>query len=461
MAIRRAMAESSLLEFIRQAWPIVEPGTEFVPGPHIEAIALHLEAVTRGEIRNLLINIPPRCCKSLQVSVFWPCWVWTRRPETRWLFSSYADSLSIRDSLKCRRIVESPWYQRNWGDRVKMTGDQNAKGRFENTKTGYRLATSVGGAATGEGGDLIVVDDPHTVQDGESEATRGGTLRWWDEVMSTRLNNPKTGCKVIIMQRVHSNDLSAHVLSQGGYEHLCLPMEFEPDRKCRTTIGWEDWRTREGELLWPDRIDTPALDALKKAMGSYAVAGQFQQRPAPRGGGMFKREWFTVMRAAPATGNKVRYWDRASTEGGGDWTVGLLMSKTEGRYYVENVVRLQGSPMAVQKAIRNTAEQDGRGIQIILEEDPGQAGVAEVGYNIQQLAGFKVKAIRPTGSKELRAEPAEAQTEAGNVALIEGPWNEAFLAELEQFPKGGHDDQVDAFSGAFNWLTAVRRVALV
>lgn len=154
--IDRELAKRSLVQYIRQAWPIVEPGTPYVHGWHIDAISEHLEAATRREIRNLIINIPPRHMKSLLCCVFWFTWVWITRPETRWLFSSYGENLSIRDSLKCRRIIQHPWYQANFGDAFALTGDQNQKTRFENSKTGYRLATGVGGAATGEGGDFII-----------------------------------------------------------------------------------------------------------------------------------------------------------------------------------------------------------------------------------------------------------------------------------------------------------------
>jgi hypothetical protein len=169
-------ATRKLGEFVRQAWQIVEPSTPFVPGWHIDAIIEHLEAVSRGEIRNLLINVPPRHMKSLLVSVFWPAWEWIRWPERRWLYSSYAASLSIRDSVKCRRLIESTSYRRFWGDRFKLTTDQNTKARFDNDRSGYRISTSVGGAATGEGGDRIVYDDPHNVQEAESDSVRKATI---------------------------------------------------------------------------------------------------------------------------------------------------------------------------------------------------------------------------------------------------------------------------------------------
>ena len=194
--------------------------------------------------------------------------------------------------MKCRRLIESPWYQERWGDRFALTSDQNTKGRFDNNRSGYRLATSVGGAATGEGGDRIVCDDPHNVQEAESDSVRKATIDWWDVVMSTRVNDPKTAAKVVVMQRCHQQDLSGHLLEQGGWEHLCLPAEYEGprvrhlDRLCRPAQ-----RTR-ANCCGPSGSAPRRSKTLKRSLGSYAAAGQLQQRPSPAGGGMFKRHWF-------------------------------------------------------------------------------------------------------------------------------------------------------------------------
>jgi len=444
-------ARRSLRIYIEKAWPVVEPGRAFISGWHIDAICEHLEAVTRGEIHRLLINIPPRHMKSLLVSVFWPTWVWATAPESRWIFASYAEKLSTRDSLKCRRIIQSQWYQKRWGDRFTLTSDQNVKTRFENDKTGFRLATSVGGLATGEGGDFLVIDDAHKADESHSDTQLEKACTWHDEVWSTRLNDEKTGARVVIGQRIHERDLPGHLLEKGGWEKLILPTEYEPTTHV-TSIGFKDPREKEGDLLWAERFGPEAIAQAKLDLGSYAFAGQHQQRPAPREGGIFDRAWFSIVRAAPADARRVRYWDKAGTECGGAFTAGVRMSTKGGIYYVEDVVRGQWSSGKRNRAIRTTAEIDGHETHVWVEQEPGSGGKESAEYTIQELAGFTVRAERPTGDKVERAQPLSAQAEAGNVVLVKGQWNEAFLAELELFPNGAYKDQADAASGAFNKL---------
>lgn len=458
MSAKGAVQRLTLREFIRAGWPVCEPMTRYMHGWHIDAIGDHLEAVTRGEIRNLVINMPPRHMKSLSVSVFWPMWVWTFQPETRWLFASYAESLAIRDSLKCRRLIQSPWYQRQWGDVFELAGDQNMKSRFENSRTGYRLATGVGGAATGEGGDYVVCDDPHKTNEAESDAMRENVLIWWDETMTTRLNDQKTGRKVIVMQRLHEDDLSGHVLKQGGYELLCLPAEYEAQVYV-TAIGWHDPRSQEEELLWPERFGRDEIDALKRALGPYGAAGQLQQRPVPRGGGMFKREWFKFVNSTRHDAQRVRYWDKAGTEAGHGTTAhtcGVLIAYADGQFVVEDVVRGQWSSGEREAIIKQTAELDERifgHVRVYVEQEPGSGGKESAENTIRGLAGFAIQADRVTGSKEVRAEPFAAQCQGGNVSLLSADWNKEYLDHVCLFPMGVYKDEVDASSGAFNKLT--------
>lgn len=461
--LRRELAERSLAEFIRLGWRYIDPA-KYISNWHIDAIAEHLEAVSRGYIRRLIINIPPRHMKSLSVSVAWPAWTWAQAtdpdlplmgPGVQWLSLAYAQSLSVRDNVKCRRLIESPWYREYWGERFALTGDQNTKVKFENDQQGYRIASSVDGTATGEGGSIVTIDDPISAKDIISEKKRGEVITWWDETMSTRLNDPKTGAYVITMQRLHERDLTGHILGRSDdYTVLCLPARYEPDHP---HVYDMDPRTTPGELLWPERMGETEIAKLEIALGSYASAGQLQQRPAPRDGGMFKRRWFEIVAAAPAGGRKVRKWDLAGTveEAGKDpdWTVGTLMSRdAAGFFWIENIIRFRGSPHEVEQAIINTAKADGTSVTVGLSQDPGQAGKFQVRHLISKLAGFNVKSEPETGSKEVRATPFAAQCEAGNVKVVKGDWNDAFFDEAEAFPNAAHDDQVDAGAGAFALL---------
>ncbi|NQU44870.1 phage terminase large subunit [bacterium] len=463
------IARRSLAEFIQQFWRYMDP-SEYVHGWHIDAICEHLEAVARGDIRRLLINVPPRHCKSITVSVAWPAWLWAQKPKEdtlggpglRLLYASYAQSLSIRDSVKCRRLIESDLYRQHFGDMFRLTGDQNTKQKFENDKGGVRIATSVDGSLTGEGGDIIVVDDPHNVRESESEPTREAALTWWDEAMSTRLNDPRRGAYVVIMQRVHERDLAGHILEMGGWEHLCLPAEYEPQRSCITSIGWNDPRTRENDLLWEERYGQDELEHLKAQLGSYAAAGQLQQRPAPREGGIFKRQWFQIVAAdrVPAGLKSVRFWDFAASEkkqgNDPDWTAGVKIGRDPASkcYYIQDVRRVRETPQKVEALVKQTAELDGHAVPIRIEREPGSSGVQAIDYYVRQvLNGYDVRGVTATGDKFVRMGPLSAQAEAGNVYLVQGPWNRDYLSEAESIPKGAHDDQLDATAGGFGCLT--------
>ena len=284
----RRRAEGSLYEFVKQSWHVVEPGIPFIPSWHIETICEHLEAVSAGEVRRLLINIPPRHSKSTIVSVMFPAWEWIAKPEEKFLCASYSSTLSIRDNLKTRRLIQSPWYQERWGHMFAFAGDQNAKQRFENDKTGYRIATSVGGTATGEGGSRLLLDDPHGAQAAQSEAIRESDLEWFDMVWATRLNNPKTDAMITVMQRLHEKDVSGHILEDiGGYQHICIPAEFDGVRRT-TVLGEYDPRRKKGELICPERFGEAEITALKQSLGEYGASGQLQQNPVPTEGGMLK-----------------------------------------------------------------------------------------------------------------------------------------------------------------------------
>lgn len=285
-------AETSLSAFIKVAWPIIEPGTPFVSGRHIDAISEHLEACHKRQIRKLIINLPPRHMKSSIMAVMFPAWVWITRPEEKFLFSSYDLKLSYRDSRKCRMLIKSPWFQKHWADRFQIVKDQDEKRRFDNNKMGYRVATSTDAGTTGEGASVICVDDGNDVKKMTSQAYIDSVFEYNDQVLATRLNDARTGVRIHIQQRCSEQDLTGHILErETGWDHLVLPCEYEGPSKV-TSIGWKDWRTKPGELLWPERFPRAEVEDIKRTLGPMGVAGQLQQRPAPAEGATFKREWF-------------------------------------------------------------------------------------------------------------------------------------------------------------------------
>lgn len=454
LAAQRELSSRHLADFIRLGWPVIEPSTPYVHGRHIDVVCERLEAVANGEIRRLIINVPPGTMKSTAVGVFFPMWLWGPRnkPSHRFVGISHEQSLGVRDNLKCRRLVASDWYQRLW-PHVKLTKDQNEKINFENASTGFRLVATPSNV-TGRRGDIVIVDDPISVENANSEVEREKVNLWFQEALPTRMNDPEKSAVILVMQRLHERDPTGLILSKNwGWDHLMLPMRYEPDRR-----SYGDWRKEPGELLFPERFPETVVDELETTLGSYASAGQLQQRPTPREGGLFKRHWFDgkIVKQMPKGGRYCRAWDLAGTVkktgSNPDWTAGVRIARVGTDYYVDHVSRFQDTPGVVMKTIKSHASTDPRGITIRLPQDPGQAGKAQAENMIKELAGYSLKVLPVSGDKETRARPAAVQAEAGNVYLVEGDWNEKFLDELCTFPMGGHDDQVDAFADAINEL---------
>lgn len=462
LAIERELCRRSLADFAKMAWHVLEPATPLKWGWALDAICAHLEAVSRGEITRLLMNVPPGTMKSLLTGVIWPAWEWgpAGMPEKRFLSTAHLQPLATRDNLKCRRLIQSEWYQTRWP--VTLTGDQNAKTKFENASTGFREAMAFT-SMTGARGDRVILDDPLSAADANSDAALLEAELAFRETLPTRINNEQSAI-VVIMQRLHERDTSGLILAEGlPYVHLCLPMRFEAERRCETSIGFRDPRTKESELLFPERFPEDQVAVLEKTLGSYATAGQLQQRPAPRGGGLFKKSWFGTVKALPVGCRFVRGWDLAATEDAeAAATAGCLMALApDGRFIVTDVVREQLSPMGVERLMRSTAEQDvaaHKRVRGSFPQDPGQAGKAQAQHIMRHvLAGFDYHFSPESGDKETRALPLAAQAEAGNVFLLEGAWNAAFLDEIAVFPMGKWKDQVDAASRAFTELTTKRQ----
>ncbi len=474
-AIDKYEAERRLINFMSLTWPVLEPGRELIINWPLEAICECLEAVTAGELngKGLLMNVPPGFTKSLSTNVFWPAWEWGPRnlPWLRYVSASYSERVTIRDNRKCRILLGSEDYQANWGDRFQLLGDQNEKVKFENDARGFKMATSAGGYVMGERGDRFIIDDPNNTKASDSEATLDSTLQWFTEVVPTRVNDPMKSTIIVIMQRVHERDVSGHILAaELNYEHLMIPMEFEAERKCMIMCNglmWEDPRTEDGELAAPDRFPKEYIeDTLKPTLrswgGEYAVAGQLQQRPQPRGGGMFQKDDMTIIPEMPAGARivkTVRGWDLAGTKGKkSPWTAGVKMSRSaDGKIYIENVIRFQGTPGEVEEKLREIAEVDLLHTWTSIPQDPGQAGLAQKRALAGKLHGYKFHFSPESGEKEMRARPLASQAEAGNLYLIAGSWNDTFIKEVTDFPRGQFKDQVDAASRAYALLMPRRQ----
>lgn len=474
----RRSASAKLYEFVKQSWNVVEPGISFIPSWHIEEICEHLEAVTCGDIRKLLINIPPRHSKSTIVSVMWPMWEWLTDPAHKYLCASYSGNLSIRDNLKCRRLVQSPWYQERWGHLFKLSGDQNAKQRFENDRTGYRLATSVGGTATGEGGSRLILDDPHSAQEAQSDAIRDSALEWFDVVWSTRLNDPKRDAMVTIMQRLHEKDISGHILEDiGGWEHLMIPAEWDGVRR-KTILGPYDPRETKGELICPERFGEKEITELKQLLGTYGTAGQLQQDPSPSEGGILKTKHINLWPAdkpLPPFEYVIQSYDCAFTEKtSGDPTactvwavfthksqrqVMLIDAWDEHLSYPDLRARAikdwstEYGSTSVKDGLRRSRKPD----RVLVEakasgqsllQDLRLAKVPAIGYN----PGMADKISRahqaaPTLELGLIWVPESGKNQGQSVS-----WAQPFIKQLTKFPVAQHDDYVDTFTQVVIYL---------
>lgn len=452
--IEREMCNRSLWEFVKHAWPTIEPDP-LVPGWHIEAICEHLEAVSRKIIRNLIVNVPPRHTKSLLVSVLWPAWEWGpfNHPQTRWLCMSYASDLSIRDSVKCRTLLQSKWYRDRWGGRFSLQGDQNAKERYNNNRGGQRIASSVGGVGTGEGGDRLVIDDANNIKDVVSSVSRKGTNDWWDSVMPTRLNDPKSGAKVLIAQRSHSDDLIGHIkeTSSEDYTWLVLPAEFEPSTRCSTVLGFTDPRTEENELLWPARYGRKEIGQLKRDLGSYAFAAQFQQRPSPISGGILKRHWWRYYTERPKPSDFdfiFQSWDMAFKDlRSSDYVCGQVWGVKDANRTLLDEVHERLDFVRTLEAVRRLTMRWPKALLKLVEDKAN--GTAVINMLKDEISGLV--AWNPEGSKESRAFAVSPEVESGNVYLPSSsicPWIDEWIEELAAFPNGAHDDRVDAFTQA-------------
>lgn len=475
----RREAERDLLSFTRQSFDIIEPGQDFCDNWHLRIISDHLMAVSRGEISNLIINIPPGCMKSILVSVGWPAWEWTHDPTLRIMGASYGEDLAIRDASKTKDIINSDWYRENWSDvRIKAGADQKTK--YELTAGGWRMATSVGGRATGEHPDRKIVDDPHNAKQAESEAERETALNWYDRTLSTR-GKSRGARTVVVMQRLHEKDVTGHILAnKTGYEHLCIPMEYDGVQRKTKFFGFYDPRERKGQLLWPEMFDDDDVRELKQDLGEYGSAGQLQQEPSPPEGGIIKTHHFKMWPAdqpLPPFEYVLQSYDTAfSKDANNDPTGctvwGVFTHKGERNAMLIDAWDEHLTYPELRKRVVDdwTTEYGGssgqhkgppvkprRPDRILVENKAsGQSLIQDL-----RIARVPVAKFDPgTADKVARAHQMTPTLELGLLWIPESgknpgqfvSWAQPYLKQLGKFPKAEHDEYVDTTSQAVIFL---------
>jgi predicted phage terminase large subunit-like protein len=456
--VRRAEARADLLSFVQYTFP------RYTIAPLHAQIAARLEEVEAGRCKRLIVECPPRHGKSELVSVRFPAWYLGRNPQARVIATSYSAELSFNFSRQCRNIVTGAAYGQVFGAAsglerpVILAQDSRSVAGWdlsEPFRGGY-VSAGVGGSITGKGAHVLLIDDPvKDAVEAASAATLDGIWSWYRLTAYPRLEDG--GAIIVCMTRWAEGDLVGRLLqamedddpAADRWEVLRLPaLAEEGDPLGRAP----------GQALWPEKYDEADLARTRATLGPYGFAALYQQRPAPLEGNMFPLDQLEIVDAAPADGPCIRYWDKAATEGGGAYTAGVRMTRDrDGVYYIGDVVRGQWSSSQRNAIMRQTAELDGRRVRVWIEQEPGSGGKESAEISVKLLAGFVVSIERVTGDKVTRAAPFAAQAQAGNVRLVRGAWNRAFLEEAATFPYSRYLDQIDAAAGAFNKLALAQR----
>jgi predicted phage terminase large subunit-like protein len=476
---RELIRKGGLLEFLKRAWHEIEPGN-FREAWYHAYVCEHLEAVTRGDIKRLIINMPPGCTKTTMASVAWNAWAWTEHPDLRWIYATYSSGLSRRDAVKVRNLIDSEWYRARWPHIAIPRQNTRSATDFANNLGGWRFSTTPGGGATGRHPDIQVVDDPLKPRDAKN---KGGAPAakieenrvWWKETMASRARDQATLRRVIMMQRVHDLDLAGEMLREGGYEHVCLPMRFESNSRSRTYVTikgvrelfLEDPRTEEGELLDPDRFPENIVHDLEtKEYGPSVAAAQLQQRPTVAGGNMYKTHMFVRRyKTVPPGARWIQSWDvrTKADPTSGSWVVGTIMAQHGADIYIVDVKRGRWGFLETCSAIVNASVEWPLANEKLVENKAnGNAVVQVMRKRVQGLV-----LVEPDGSKTDRAQGTLDLWESnvwlpeGNTAIVlsnreelppSAPWAPAYIAEHLAFPRGANDDQVDSTTQGLNRL---------
>lgn len=440
----RLEAQQDFYFFVRYMFK-ARRGYRWAHNWHHQVVCDALMRVYRGECTRLIINIPPRYSKTELAVVCWMAWCLGHYPDAEFIHTSYSGTLATTNAFAAKLMVESEEYRDIFPD-VHIRPDSKAKADWRTTEGGIVYAQGSGGTITGFGagkmrdgfGGAIIIDDPHKADEARSDAMRKNVIEWFGNTLESRKNGPDTPI-ILIMQRLHEADLAGFLLAGGNgeqWEHVMVPAISET-----------------GEALWPAKHTLEQLRTMERA-NPYVFAGQYQQRPAPLAGGEFKPDAIGTIDAIPAGTRLVRAWDFAGTDNDGDWTAGgLLGAMPDGRYVIGDMARFRAGPEVVEATMKATAQRDGKNVIVSIPQDPGQAGKGQVRQFTRTLSGFTVSSKPVSGDKITRARPLAAQVNVGNVVMLRGEWNQTLINEMRNFPNGLNDDQIDALSLGFDYLT--------
>jgi len=458
-ALEKKLCELSFYEFFQRAWHIVEPSIKLSTNWHHKYLCDVLQEeceriiANKPKTRDIIINIPFRATKSILVTVMFPVWCWIKNPKLRFITASYSADLSIEHSTRSRDIINSDWFKERWGELFHIKKDQNLKSRYENNFLGVRRATSVGGTVTGQGGDFLIVDDPVSPQHAASEIERENANEWYRTTFYSRLNNPHTGIRIIIMQRIHDNDLSGFLLYGGEsrikYQHICIPAEISNDVKPKKLESFYD----EDGLFWSDRFSRTILDDYKQALGSYGYAGQLMQTPTPLNSGMIKGEWLKIDQYKIVDENTVVNFviDPAYTSNEkNDPSALLAYTFKDNKWQIIDCVNVYKEFPELVRFIPQWVTKNGYSNRSRIYVEPKASGKSIV-QTLQKETGLNVREDKPPSKdKVARVQDISASLEAGRVSLLKGKWNEEFVQQLVKFPSAKHDDMVDCLVMAIN-----------
>lgn len=443
------MLAKSLSAFVMRSFKEVVPGQTYMHNWHIDAMAWHLEQCARGTIKRLIISLPPRSLKSLCASVAFPAWLLGQDPTKRILCASYTESLAANLSQGCRDLMLSPWYKRVFPGTL-IGADRNSRLEFVTNRRGFRYATSVGGTLTGRGGNIIIIDDPLSADDGMSITGRNRVNEWFAQTLFSRLDNKREGVIILVMQRLHEEDLAGFLLQRGPWTHLNLPAIATEAKRIQVGDG-KFYDRPEGEFLQPGRDGHAELDDTKAQLGSFKFSAQYQQDPLPQEGEIIKWEWFQFYDSIPSGSHRVvQSWDTASKDAEiNDYSVCTTWFVYDDQYYLADILREKFLYPDLKRAVIDRAGAYGADVVVIEDKGSGTSLIQD----LQEMGMVRPVAYRPEGDKVVRASAHSAKIEGGRVHVPrQAAWLDAFRNEVVQFPHG-HDDQIDSLSQFLWWAS--------